>query len=99
MATADATSEPLTLGQLNDDRAEDVCHLRIAELRRDGGQRLGGLVTNDSLVLTSKVLKKRQESGLVGEQIEDLAEFLSDGKKNFVILGCNEICSENSKDG
>ena len=99
LAAANATSEPLALSELDDNRAEDVGHLSVTKILRDERERLGSLFTHNSLVLTSELLKKRQERSLISQQIEDVAELLGNGEENLVVLRLNEFCSENSKDG
>lgn len=57
-AGGDASSEPVTRGKTNDEWAEDVLHLFLAEVDADVLQRLGGLLTHDSLVRRGKSLKQ-----------------------------------------
>jgi len=58
VARADSASEPFSLSKLDHQRCEHVLDLSITEVLGDSGQRLGSLVTNDSFILTSKLLKK-----------------------------------------
>jgi hypothetical protein len=90
-ARANTAGEPLTLGELDNDRAEDVHHFGVTELFRYLAERTGGLVADDSLVSSSEILQKRQEERLVRQKVEAHTKFLRNSKKDFVVFVSDEI--------
>lgn len=82
----DTASEPLVRAQADDEGAEGVLDLFVAEGLTDGNKGSGSLITDNSLVSLGQLLEERQESGLVGHEREDCAELLGDGEKDLVVL-------------
>ena len=64
-ARGDTTGEKFSLSKPNDQGAEDVLHLLVGQALGDNGQGLDSLLTDDSFVLLSKLLEKRQKESLI----------------------------------
>jgi hypothetical protein len=86
----DSACEPLGLGQADDERAEHILHLIVAQALRGSRKGLSSLLTDYGLVLIGKFFEKRKEDSLVRTKGPDTAELFCDSEKHLVVLISNK---------